>query len=208
MDITEISQALGLSSGKVALALVVLRLIGETIGSLRNGGGLVGWFRSVLYGQSVPKPIAQDYKQELKADAPKASGGALTIILAGMLTIGALSMTGCASLAPSSSYDGDKALYIADQTDLAAYKVMHAFVSFEYDNRAALASHPEIKEAADEIRKNAPDWFAKYDKARAVYVNVRSPETLAAFNLAVQKLKDGVTKATNSLFSAQSLIYK
>ncbi len=125
-----------------------------------------------------------------------------------ILTILALGLTGCGTLAPGGAYAGDKALYIADQTDVAAYKVIHSFVSFEYENRAALAGHPEIKAAADDIRANARDWFGRYDQARKLYVSIRTPETLAAFNAAVGQLKDAVAKSTNNLLAAQSIVSK
>lgn len=47
-------------------AVVVLRVLGEIYAALKNGGGLVGIWRAIIYGQNVPKPIAQDYKHELK----------------------------------------------------------------------------------------------------------------------------------------------
>lgn len=120
----------------------------------------------------------------------------------------ALALAGCGTLAADGPYKGDKVLYIADQTDITAYKVIHAFVLFEYENRAALASHPEIKVAADDIRAHAPDLFKKYDQAREAYVIVRSPETLAAFNAAVDELKAVITKATNLLFASQTAVSK
>lgn len=47
-------------------AVVVLRVLGEVYAALKNGGGLIGIWRAIIYGQNVPKPIAQDYKHELK----------------------------------------------------------------------------------------------------------------------------------------------
>jgi hypothetical protein len=46
--------------------VVVVRVLGEAYGSLRNGGGLVGLWRTLIYGQSVPKAIAKDYEKELE----------------------------------------------------------------------------------------------------------------------------------------------
>lgn len=67
------------------LTLVVVgRLAGELIGALRNQGGLVGIFRAVVFGQSVPKAIAVDYKQEL---APKEGGGIRALFVAVVLLL-------------------------------------------------------------------------------------------------------------------------
>lgn len=120
----------------------------------------------------------------------------------------AIGLSGCGTLDKSGAYNGDKILYVADQTDVTAYNVIHQFVLFEYENRALLASHPEIKSAADEIRKNAPDWFAKYDQARSLYVTVNTPDNLARFQVAIQVLKDGVAKATDFLFQSQAIVKK
>lgn len=51
-------------------AMVVIRAIGELYSSIRAGGGLIGIWRALLYGQNVPKPILQDYKAELASTPP------------------------------------------------------------------------------------------------------------------------------------------
>lgn len=119
-----------------------------------------------------------------------------------------LGLTGCGTLASDGAYHGDKVLYVADQTDVTAYNVVHEFVSFEYKNRAALSGNPEIKAAADELRTNAPQWFARYDQARSLYVIANTPANLAAFNAALDQLKVAVSKASSFLLSAQSLTHK
>lgn len=50
--------------------VVVLRILGEGYSALRSGGGLVGIYRGIVFGENVPKPIAKDYKNELKLDQP------------------------------------------------------------------------------------------------------------------------------------------
>jgi hypothetical protein len=47
-------------------AVVLARVLGEIYSSLKNGGGLVGVWRAIIYGQNVPKAIASDYHEELK----------------------------------------------------------------------------------------------------------------------------------------------
>lgn len=164
-----------------------------------------GVVSAALYLKQHPVP-------DEEKDAASGGGAGAAMLLFFMVALAGAGLTGgltgCATLAPAGAYNGDKVLYVADQTDVAAYKVLHAFVTFEYENRAALAAHPEIKAAADDIRTHAPDWFARYDRARELYVKARSPETLAAFNAAVAQLKAGVTKATDFLFSAQTLVSK
>jgi hypothetical protein len=153
------------------------------------------------------------HKDTPPPDAPKpptgtGSGLASVLILGAVLAFASMGLTGCGTLDKSGPYAGDKVLYVADQTDVTAYNVIHSFVSFEYENRAALAGHPEIKAAADDIRAQAPLWFARYDQARTLYVTVNTPENLARFNAALDQLKAGVAKATSFLFTAQTLTAK
>jgi len=68
MDLTPLNSALtvfGIEPGTAALIMLGIRLLGEAFSSLRNGGGLVGLWRTLLYGQNLPKAIADDYKEEL-----------------------------------------------------------------------------------------------------------------------------------------------
>ena len=51
-------------------------------------------------------------------------------------------------------------LYQTDVALASSYEVLHGFVRWEYDNRAALSSTPEIKAAADRRSPGAPQWFA------------------------------------------------
>jgi hypothetical protein len=50
-------------------------------------------------------------------------------------------------------------LYSAELTITTSYDLIHTFVTWEKDNRAALAKWPEIKQAANLMRANAPQWF-------------------------------------------------
>lgn len=47
-------------------AVVIVRVLGEVYSTLKNGGGLLGIGRAIIYGQNVPKAIAHDYHEELK----------------------------------------------------------------------------------------------------------------------------------------------
>ena len=69
--ITELLTSANLDSGKIALAVIVLRVLGEAFSALKNGGGLVGLFRTICYGEGIPKAIAHDYHEELGGSVPK-----------------------------------------------------------------------------------------------------------------------------------------
>ena len=201
-QICSLVRALLLSAGAVLVKKGVIDDAGLTSGvDSLIGLGLVlvplVWSHFVHKGPTPP------------ADAPKPPASGIALLMVGLFALGFLGLsTGCGTLDKTGPYAGDQVLYVADQTDVVAYKTLHAFVQFEYDNRAALAGHPEIKKAADEIRAHAPDIFAKYDQARKVYTNVRSPETQAVLAAIADQLKAEVTKATAFLFQAQTLITK
>ncbi len=50
--------------------LLACGLIGKALGALANGGGLKNILLRAWFGTSVPKPIAQDYKDELNKPKP------------------------------------------------------------------------------------------------------------------------------------------
>lgn len=125
-----------------------------------------------------------------------------------LLAILAIGLTGCGTLAPQGAYNGDKILYVADQTEVAAYTAVHAFVSFEYDNRAALAAHPEIKATADHVRMAAPKLFGDYDTARGLYLAEHSPDSQAGLAAAIAPLQALVTQSASFLLSSQILVKK
>jgi hypothetical protein len=72
------------------------------------------------------------------------------------LSILLLLWVGCAGIAPGH----DPVVVNAERTTVLALDAVDTFVRWECEHRAALADVPEIKEAADYLRRNAPEWFA------------------------------------------------
>ena len=116
------------------------------------------------------KPPAQPgecgVRNQEATPAPENKGGGAGAagLMAGMLlacgALGASSLlAGCGSLDPTGVYQGNTALYQADVALASSYEVLHGFVQWEYDNRAAMSSTPAIKAAADRVRAGAPQWF-------------------------------------------------
>jgi hypothetical protein len=98
-------------------------------------------------------------------------------------------LNGCGTLDPAGSYSGDKTLYAADLTITTSYDLLHKFVSWEYTNRAALASNPEIKKSADTVRAKSEAWFADAEKVRDAYAALPSPENKTALVTALSVLQ-------------------
>ncbi|HUD74525.1 MAG TPA: hypothetical protein VMQ76_05585 [Terracidiphilus sp.] len=89
-----------------------------------------------------------------------------------ILSVALVAMSACATkLAPGGPYT-DLVLYNATQVINTAYDSMHSFVQFEYDNRALLAPHPEVKAVADNIRQHGHDWLKAAIALRETYVTI------------------------------------
>lgn len=127
------------------------------------------------------------------------------LALCGLLLITAaipVLQTGCGTLNPSGVYAGDKALYDADLTLATSYELLHSFVSFEYDNRAALAGTPEVKQYADKIRAGAQQWFASAIALRDAYKTNPGDATKTALQQSIDVLREATVQATKYLAAA------
>lgn len=106
---------------------------------------------------------------------------------------GLLSITACRDLDPAGAYKGDKVLYNADQTITTAYDLMHTFVLWEYQNRAALPI--EVTKAADAVRANAQNALKTATAARQSYAaNPSDGTALSNLNTALEVLRSLLTQ--------------
>ena len=108
----------------------------------------------------------------------------------------------CGTLAPG-VYNKDEILYRADTAITTSYDVLHTFVKFEYTNRAALASRPEIKKAADNIRAHAPLWIGSAIALREAYAAAPTPENRDKLQASIAVLRAALLEATNYLATSQ-----
>lgn len=125
----------------------------------------------------------------------------LAVLLSFTITIAPLApvvlSTGCThSLAAGGVYQGDKVLHDADLAIVTSYDVLHAYVKWEYQNRAALASQPEIKRSADAIRRNSKQWFASAHALRDAYAVNKTMENRSALNSSLSLIRAALTEAT------------
>ena len=111
-------------------------------------------------------------------------------------------LAGCGSLNTAGVYKGDKVLYTADLSITTSYDVIHGFVSWEYNNRVALASTPEIKAAADNMRKNAKSWIASAIACRDAYAAAPTDANNAALQKAIVVLQTAVAEATKYMLTS------
>jgi hypothetical protein len=138
-------------------------------------------------GASVSPPSAPP------RTGPSLPGSVLFLALAAVLPAALVS---CGTLDPAGVYAGDKVLYDADQTIAISYDTLHVFVQWEFDNRQTLASHPEIKQAADNVRLNAPHWFASAIACRDAYKATPTTQNQAALTTALDVLHQAIVEAS------------
>ena len=124
---------------------------------------------------------------------PGAKGAVQALVIAAGL--GMTVLTGCGTLDPAGVYHGDKLLYTADVTLADAYDALHGFVQWEYANRAALASQPAIRESADRVRAEAPQWFASALAVRDAYAAAPTTANQSALASALAVIQAAVTQA-------------
>lgn len=114
-------------------------------------------------------------------------------------------LASCGILNPEGAYKGDKLLYTTDVTIRESYDLIHFYVKWEYDNRAALSSMPEIKASADAMRKNAPGWFRSVNALREAYVQAPNDINMAALQKAVAVLRAAIAEVGNYLTKASTI---
>jgi len=103
---------------------------------------------------------------------------------------------GCQTkLAPDGIYDGDVALYRAEATIVQSYALMDTFLKWEYDNREAFASIPEVKEAADVIRADGEQWISTAIHLSEVYRLKPTEENQLHLNQAIEIIQVALTEA-------------
>jgi hypothetical protein len=129
-----------------------------------------------------------------KISHPGTSPGAGVILLGLIIPALALS-TGCRALAPDGAYSGDQVLYHAELTITTSYDVLHTFVAWEKENRAALVQWPDVKKSADTIRRGAPHWFKTAHALRDAYLAAPTPDNRAALERILKVLRTALGEA-------------
>lgn len=109
--------------------------------------------------------------------------------------IGALLLPGCRGLDPAGIYKGDQVLYNAHKTINDAYDILHDFVKWELDNREVLAKWPEIRQAANNVRRNAQNWIESASNLVDAYEKDPSPPQLDRMQQALQVLRQAISEA-------------
>ena len=122
----------------------------------------------------------------------------LYLVLAVALLCGA-----CRTLDKTGPYKGDQTLYSADLTITTSYQLFDTFVNWEYTNRAALASKPEIRAAADKVRTNAKSWIGSAIVLREVYALDPTAANRDKLLTSVTILQTALNEATKYLVTSK-----
>lgn len=111
-------------------------------------------------------------------------------------TVGVVATSGCRTLAPGGVYQGDKYLEESELAITTSYDLLHTYVTWEYQNRAALSKWPEIKKSADNIRANSKQWFASAHNLHDAYAANKSEANRTALNTVIGVLRSALTEAS------------
>jgi hypothetical protein len=153
----------------------------------------------VDYFFSVKLPVAQNPKPGTRNPEPGTAPpfAAAALITVSLLTV-SLFTTGCGTLAPDGPYKGDKILHTADASIVTSAALLKNFVEFEFANRALLSrENPKIKDAADQVRRNAEKWVRSALLLRDAYAIAPTAENRAALERALRVLRAAVAESGN-----------
>jgi hypothetical protein len=123
----------------------------------------------------------------------------LLILTLTLACLAPLTFTGCGTLDPAGVYQGDKVLYDADILISTSYDTVHAFVLWEFNNRATLASMPEIRKTADAMRIQYPIAHKAALNARSAYLSSKSAPNATMLSQALAVLRQTMTTASQYL---------
>ena len=107
----------------------------------------------------------------------------------------AFALAGCSAVSPGN----DPLVVNAERTTELAVDTFDLFLRWEHDNRAVLASVPQIRKAADRIRMNAPTWLTSARSLTKAYKANRSPENRANLETALTVLRTALAEARTYL---------
>jgi len=112
---------------------------------------------------------------------------------------------GCAPLDPAGVYRGDQLLHKSELVTTTSYEVIHTYVTWEKDNRPALAAYPEIKQSADVMRANARQWFATANALHDAYAANPTSDNGAALTTALAVLQTALNEAVKYMSQAAAI---
>lgn len=123
----------------------------------------------------------------------------LILVLMGMLG------TGCQTrLAPGGVYNGDVALYEAENAIVTGHDLLQDFVDWEKNYRPQLAQFPEVRKLADKVFTEGPQWFASADALRAAYAASPTPGNKTALQTGIDVIHAALREATGYLTANKS----
>jgi hypothetical protein len=144
-----------------------------------------------------------DWLTSIKLTPKTSATNSRTGVNAVLICAVSLGILGCVGkLDPAGVYKGDQVLHKSELATTTAYSVIHTYVSWEKDNRAALAPWPEIKQSADKMRADSKQWFSTAYALHDAYEVDPTPESAAALNKALNVLRAALNEAAKYMAQA------
>jgi len=108
-----------------------------------------------------------------------------------------LFVSGCATLNPGA----DPLVVNTERTIEICRVTLDSFLRWEYNNRAKCP--PEVQDAAEKIRREAPEWFARAMRLKLAYKQNRGADAKADLMTAVAVLSTAASEAATALAKYQ-----
>jgi len=105
--------------------------------------------------------------------------------------------SGCATLQPGA----DPVVVNAERTIEVARATLDSFVRFEFNNRAKCPR--EVQDAAEKIRREAPEWFNRAMRLKLAYKTNRGADAKADLLTAIAVLSTAASEAATMLAKHQ-----
>jgi hypothetical protein len=106
--------------------------------------------------------------------------------------------SGCAGIAPGH----DPVVVNAERATVLALDTVDTFLAWEFQNREAFASVPEIRESANYLRRNAPAWFETARDLTKSYKQNRTEQNKANLGTVIAILQRATRQANAYLPAA------
>jgi len=136
--------------------------------------------------------------------APRRTGPTRSILSAFAVSL-TLLVAGCGTLDKTGVYRGDALLHQAELAITTSYDLIHTYVRWEKENRAALAHWPQMRKSADAMRAGAPQWFKTAHALRDAYQLDPSEPNRAALAQILNVLRAALAEAAGYMGTASAM---
>lgn len=108
----------------------------------------------------------------------------------------------CRQLDPAGVYQGDRFLFESEMAINTSYDMVKTFLTWEMNNREALAKFPEIGKAANRLRREYKGWHESAVALHDLYEINKTDENRTKLMNAISLLRAALAEATKYMTQA------